>query len=69
MGLLILSGIAAACGGLTRPTYQILALVIAVFLLMTHWVIGEKAFSYRSCIKAGVGFARRVSCATSAATA
>jgi len=54
MGLLILSGIAAACGGLTRPTYQILALVIAVFLLVTHWVIGEKAFSYRSCIKAGV---------------
>jgi hypothetical protein len=53
-GLLILSSIAIACTGLTRPTYQILALVVAGFLLMTRCVGGEKAISCRGCIRANV---------------
>ncbi len=53
-GLLIISGIAIAFGGLTRPTYQILALVIAGFLLVARWVGGEQAVSYRDCIRAGI---------------
>ena len=43
-GLLILSGIAIACSGLTRPTYQTLAFIVAGFLLITRWVIGKTNF-------------------------
>ena len=53
-GLLILSGIVIACSGLTRPTYQPLALVVAGVLLMARWMSGRKAISYRDCIRAGM---------------
>ena len=52
--LLVMSGVAMACSGLTRPTYQILAFIIACFLLIVRGAIGEKAFTYRKCIKAGL---------------
>jgi hypothetical protein len=52
--LLVLSGIVIACSGLTRPIYEPLALVVAGCLLMMRWVGGQKAISYRDCVKAGM---------------
>jgi hypothetical protein len=51
---LIFSAVAVACSGLTRPTYQILALVVSGFLVIFRVMLGAKAFSNRSWIKAAV---------------
>lgn len=50
--LVVCSAIAIACNGLTRPTYQLLAVVFSGFLLASRLVIGANAFERRSWIKA-----------------
>jgi hypothetical protein len=53
-GLLMLSAVAIACSGLTRPTYQVLAIVVAGFLLIYRVIFGAEVYSNRSWIKAGI---------------
>ena len=51
-GLLILSATAIACSGLTRPTYQTLALVVSGFLLLFRVIFGAKIISNYNWMKA-----------------
>lgn len=53
-GLVLLSGVAMAFSGLTRPTYQVLALVAAGCLLMAPRATKYRSVpAYRNCVKAG----------------
>jgi hypothetical protein len=49
--LLIISAVAVAYSGLTRPTYQTLSLVITCFLLIACRVLNEHPFNYRNVIR------------------
>ena len=47
--LAVVAGLALACAGLTRPTYQALAIAVAGFVLAPHVGIDETATRLRKC--------------------
>jgi hypothetical protein len=51
MRFLLISAVAIAYSGLTRPTYQALALVITCFLLLACKLLGSTPVSYRHIVK------------------